>query len=131
MGTLISPSSKPIWSHTQGSISHWPPTLQSSPPRKPTTNSSPSPRSPTPASSQPTRWSNAIHDTVNTCLVASFTEVMSSQKTSTPPSPPSKPTEPSNPLPGAQPVSKSASTTNHQPSFQAEIWPRSNEPFAC
>merc|ERR1712071_244825 len=124
-------SSKPIWYLTQGSISHWPPTLQSSPPRKPTTNNSPFPRSPTLASSQPTNWSNATQDTVNTCLAASCTEVMSFQKTSTPPSPPSRPNEPSNSLTGAQPVSKSVSTTNHQPWFQAEIWPRSNEPFAC
>merc|ERR1712071_398461 len=49
----------------------------------------------------------------------------------TPLSPPSRPSEPFSLLTGAQPVSRSVSITNHQPSFQAEIWPRSNEPFAC
>ena len=36
------------------------------------------------ASSQPTRWSNVTHDTVNTCHAASSTEAMSCPKTSTP-----------------------------------------------
>merc|ERR1711990_1378329 len=48
----ISLSSKPTWSHTQESISCFPLTLQSSPPRKLTTSNSPSLRSPTPLSSQ-------------------------------------------------------------------------------
>merc|ERR1719228_1561043 len=96
-----------------------------------TTSSFPWPKSPTLASNQPTRWSNAIHDTVNTWPAACCTEVMLSQKTSTPPLPPSKPRGPSSSSTGAQPVSKSVSTTSHQPSFQAVIWPRSSELFAC
>merc|ERR1712173_9323 len=106
---------------------HWSPTLQLSPPKKPTTNNFPSPKSPTLASSQPTKWSNAIHDTVNTWLAACCTEVMLYQRTSTPPLPPSKPRGPSNLLTGAQPVSKSVSTTSHQPLSQAVIWPKSSE----
>merc|ERR1711898_40742 len=102
---------------THESTFHWSPTLQSSLPRKPTTNNFPLPKSPTLASSQPTRWSNAIHDTVNTWLAVCCTEVMLSQKTSTPPLPPSKPRGPSSSSTGAQPVSKSVSTTCHQPSF--------------
>merc|ERR1711898_655 len=114
-----------------GSISHWSPTLQSFPPKKLTTSSFPSLKSPTPASSQPTRWSNATLDMVNTWLAACCTEVMLCRKTSTPPLPPSKPSEPSSSLTGAQPVSKSVSTTSHQPSSQAEIWPRFSELSAC
>merc|ERR1711879_995069 len=110
---------------------HWPPMPQLSPPKKLTMNNSPFPKSPTLVSNQPTKWSNAIHDTVNTCHAACCTEVMLCQKTSTPPLPPSKPREPSNLLTGAQPVSKSESTTNHQPLFQAAIWPKSSELFAC
>merc|ERR1712088_735708 len=59
-------SSKPTWSHTHVSTSHWLLMLQSSPLRRLTTSSSPLPRSPTLASSQPTKWSSVIHDTVNT-----------------------------------------------------------------
>jgi len=116
---------------TQGSTFHWPPTLQSSPPKKPTMNNLPFLKSPTLALSQPTRWSNVIHDTVNTCLAAFCTEVMLCQKTSTHPSLPSKLNEQFNSLTGAQLASKSVSTTSHQPLFQAETWPRSNELFAC
>merc|ERR1719291_1336245 len=114
-----------------GSISHWSPTLQSSPPRRPTTNSSPSLKSPTLVLNQPTRWSNATLGTVNTWLAACCTEVMLCQRTSTPLLPPSKLNEPSSSLTGAQPVSKSVSITSHQPSSQAEIWPKFSELFAC
>merc|ERR1712131_495433 len=43
----------------------------------------------------------------------------------------SKPRELFNSSTGAQLVSRSVSTTNHQPSFQVVIWPRSKEPSAC
>merc|ERR1712071_151104 len=99
--------------------------------KRPTTNSSPSPKSPTLASNQPTRWSNAIHDTVNTCRAAYSTEVMSYRKTSTLLLLPSKRNEPFSLLTGAQLGSKSESITSHQPSFQAEIWRKFNELFAC
>merc|ERR1711970_1019498 len=45
--------------------------------------------------------------------------------------PTSKPREPSNSSTGAQPVSRSVSTTNHPQSFQVVISPRSNVPSAC
>merc|ERR1712151_370218 len=80
---------------------------------------------------EPAKWSNAIHDTENTCHVACSTEAMLCQRTSTPPLPPSKPRGPSSSSTGAQPVSKSVSTTNHQPLFQAVTWPKSSELFAC
>merc|ERR1712137_598645 len=54
-----------------------------------------------------------------------------SPRMSTPPLPPSRPKEPFNSLTGAQLVSRSVSTTNHQPSFQVVTWPRSNVPSAC
>merc|ERR1712126_115267 len=43
----------------------------------------------------------------------------------------SKPREPSNSLTGAQLVSRSVSTTNHQQLSQVVILPRSNVPSAC
>merc|ERR1712117_654083 len=45
--------------------------------------------------------------------------------------PPSRPRDPSNLLTGVQLVSRSVSTTNHQPSYQEVILPRSNVLFAC
>merc|ERR1711868_298346 len=77
------------------------------------------------------KWSSAIQDTVNTWPAACCTVVMLSPRTSTPLLPPSKPREPSNSLTGAQLVSRSVSTTNHQQSYQVVIWPRSNVPSAC
>merc|ERR1711944_175238 len=62
---------------------------------------------------------------------ACCTVVMLSPRTSTPPLPPSKPREPSNSLTGAQLVSRSVSTTNHQPLYQEVILLRSNVLFAC
>merc|ERR1711976_808109 len=50
---------------------------------------------------------------------------------STPLLPPSRPSEPSSSSTGAQPVSRSVSTTNHPPPSQAVTWPRSNELSAC
>merc|ERR1719251_63596 len=100
-------------------------------PKKHTTNNLPFPKSPTLVLNQPTKWSNAIHDTENTCHAACSTEAMLCQRTSTPPLPPSKPRGPSSSSTGAQPVSKSVSTTSHQPLFQAVIWPKSSELFAC
>merc|ERR1712137_1058194 len=127
----ILPSSKLTWSHTHVFTSLSPPTHQSSLPKKHTTNNSPSLKSPTLASSQPTKWSNVIHDTVNTWHAASCTAVMLFQRMSTHLLLTSKPREPSNSLTGAQLVSKSVSITNHQPSFQVVIWPRSKEQSAC
>lgn len=54
--TWIWPNSKPTWYHTPGSISRWPPTLPSFPPRRRTTNNWRSPKSPTLASSPRIRW---------------------------------------------------------------------------
>merc|ERR1719347_1399208 len=48
-----------------------------------------------------------------------------------PPLPPSKPREPSNLLTGAQLVSRSVSTTNHQQLSQVVILPKFNVPSAC
>merc|ERR1719245_2012752 len=83
------------------------------------------------ASSQLTKWSNVIHVTVNTWPVVCCTVVMLSPRMSTPPLPPSRPREPSNSLTGAQLVSRSVSTTNHQQSSQVVTWPRSKELSAC
>merc|ERR1712113_1376233 len=104
---------------------------QSSLPRKPTTNNSPSLKSPTHVSSQPTKWSNVTHVTVNTWPAASCTAVMSFQRTSTHPLPTSRPREPFNSSTGVQLVSRSVSTTSHQPSSQVVIWQRSNVLSAC
>merc|ERR1719423_284155 len=57
--------------------------------------------------------------------------VMLFQRTLTHPSPTSKPREPSNSLTGVQLVSRSVSTTSHQPSSQVVIWLRYNVPSAC
>merc|ERR1711970_703016 len=129
--TSISPSSKLTWSHTHVSTSHWSPMHQSSPPRKPTTSNFPLLKSLTLASSQPTKWSNVIHVTVNTWPAVCFTVVMSSPKTLTPLLLPSRPNVPSNSLTGAQLVSKSVSITNHQLLSQAVIWLKSNALYAC
>merc|ERR1719447_2404029 len=94
-------------------------------------NNSPLPKSPTLVSNQPTKWSSAIQDTVNTWPAACCTVVMLSPRTSTPPLPPSRPREPSNSLTGAQLVSRSVSTTNHQQLSQVVILPRFNVPSAC
>merc|ERR1712086_331303 len=123
--TSISLSSRPTSCHTQESISCFPHTPQSSLPRRPITNNSPLPRSPTPHSSQPPWWPSVTQDTESTWLAASCTEVMSSQRMSTPLSPPSRPREPSNSSTGAQPVSSAESTINHQPLSQVVISPRS------
>merc|ERR1712223_2018053 len=104
---------------------------QSSPPKKLITNNSPFPKSPTLVSNQPTKWLNAIHDTVNTCHAACCTEVMLCQKMLTLQLLQLRPKGQFSLLTGAQPVSKSESTTNHQLLFQAEIWPKFNELFAC
>merc|ERR1712137_584906 len=127
----ILPNSKLTWSHTHVFTSLSPPTHQSSLPKKHTTNNFPSLKSPTLVSSQPTKWSNVIHDTVNTWPAVSCTVVMSFQRMSTHLSPTSRPREPSNSSTGVQLVSRSVSTTNHQPSSQVVIWPRSKEPSAC
>merc|ERR1719447_977296 len=127
----ILPSSKLTWSHTHVFTSLSPPTHQSSPPRKPTTNNSLSLKSPTHVSSQPTKWSNVTHVTVNTWPAASCTAVMLFQRTSMHPLPTSRPREPFNLLTGVQLVSRSVSITNHQPSSQVVIWPKSNVPSAC
>merc|ERR1712227_1030426 len=124
-------SSKLTWSHTHVFTSLWPPTHQSSLPRKPTTNNSPSLKLPTHVSSQPTKWSNVTHVTVNTWPAASCTAVMSFQRTSTHLLLTSRPREPFNSSIGVQLVSRSVSTTNHQPSSQVVTWPRSNVPSAC
>merc|ERR1712131_324094 len=108
-----------------------PPTHQLSLLKKPITNNFPSLKSPTHALNQPIKWSNATHVTVNTWLAASFSVVTSFQRMSMLPSPTSKPRELSNSSTGAQLVSRSVSTTNHQPSFQVVIRPRSKEPSAC
>merc|ERR1719447_2741698 len=129
--TSILPSSKLTWSHTHVSISHWLHMLQSSLLRRLTTSSSPLLRSPMLASSQLTKWSSVIHVTVNTWPVVCCTVVMLSPRMSMPPLPPSRPREPSNSLTGAQLVSRSVSITNHQPSSQVVILPRSNVPSAC
>merc|ERR1712228_141584 len=131
MGTSILPNSRLTWSHTHVSTSHWPPTPQSSLPKKRTTNNFPFPKSLMPVSNQPTRWSNVTHVTVNSWLAASCTVVMLCPRMSTRPSPTLKPSEPSNSSTGAQPVSRSVSTTNHQLLYQVVIWPRSNERSAC
>merc|ERR1712098_722095 len=106
-------------------------TLQSSQPRRHTTNNSPLLKLPTLVSNQPTKWSNVIHVTVNTWPAVCCTVVMLSPRTSTPPLPPSRPREPFNSLTGAQLVSRSVSTTNHQPSSQVVTWLRFNVPSAC
>merc|ERR1712098_606095 len=106
-------------------------TLQSSQPRRHTTNNSPLLKLPTLVSNQPTKWSNVIHVTVNTWPAVCCTVVMLSPRTSTPPLPTSRPREPFNSLTGVQLVSRSVSTTNHQPSSQVVIWLRSNVPSAC
>merc|ERR1719312_1304032 len=124
-------SSKLTWSHTHVSISLSPPTHQSHLCRESLPHNSLSLKSPTHVSSQPTKWSNVTHVTVNTWPAASCTVVMLFQRTSTPPLPTSRPREPSNSLTGAQLVSRSVSTTNHQPSSQVVTWPRSKEPSAC
>merc|ERR1711914_31698 len=77
------------------------------------------------------KWSSAIQDTVNTWPAACCTVVMLSPRTSMPPLLPSKPREPSNLLTGAQLVSRSVSTTNHQQLFQVVILPKFNVPSAC
>merc|ERR1712029_793527 len=56
---------------------------------------------------------------------------MGFQRMSMLPLPTSKPREPFNSSTGAQLVSRSVSTTNHQPSSQVVTWPRSKEPSAC
>merc|ERR1719343_1224550 len=94
-------------------------------------NNSPLPKSPMLVSNQPTKWSSAIQDTVNTWPAACCTVVMLSPRMSMPPLPPSKPREPSNLSTGAQLVSRSVSTTNHQQLFQVVILPRFNVPSAC
>merc|ERR1712137_1304689 len=127
----ILPNSKLTWSHTHVFTSLSPPTHQSSLPKKHTTSNFPSLKSPTLVSSQPTKWSNVTQDTVNTWSAVSCTVVMSFQRMSTHLSPTSRPREPSNSSTGVQLVSRSVSTTNHQPSSQVVIWPRSKEPSAC
>merc|ERR1712184_14902 len=126
-----SQNSRPTWSHTLESISHWPPTHQSSLPKKHTTNNFPFLKLPTHVLNQPTRWSSVIHDTVNTWLAASFTEVMSCQRMLTRLLQISRLNELFNLSIGAQPVLKSVSTTNHQLLFQVVIWQRSNERSVC
>merc|ERR1712168_1125458 len=106
-------------------------THQSSPPRKPTTNNSLSLKSPTHVSSQPIKWSNVTHVTVNTWPAASCTAVMLFQRMSTHPLRTSRPREPFNSSTGVQLVSRSVSTINHQRSSQVVTWPRSNVPSAC
>merc|ERR1711922_16395 len=59
------------------------------------------------------------------------TVVMSFQRTSTHPLPTSRPREPFNSSTGVQLVSRSVSTTSHQPSSQVVIWQRSNVLSAC
>merc|ERR1712126_481978 len=70
-------------------------------------------------------------DTENIWPVVSCTEAMLSPRMSTLPLPPSRPRDPSNSLIGVQLVSRSVSTTNHQPSYQEVILLRSNVLFAC
>merc|ERR1711970_319016 len=82
-------------------------------------------------SNQPIKWSNVIHDTVNTWLAASYTAVTLYQKMLTPQSLISKPNEPSNSSTGVQLVSRSVLITNHQQSSQAVIWLKSNVLSAC
>merc|ERR1712168_453742 len=78
-----------------------------------------------------TKWSSVIHVTVNTWPVVCCTVVMLSPRMSTLPLLPSRPREPFNSLTGAQLVSRSVSTTNHQLLSQVVILPRSNVPSAC
>merc|ERR1712071_502078 len=113
-----------------GSTSHWSHTPQLSPLKRLTTSSYLLPRSPTLVSNQPTRWSSAIHDMESTWPAACCTVVMLSPRTSTPLLRPSRPSEPFSSSTGAQPDSRSVSTTSPQPSYQAVTWPRSNEPWA-
>merc|ERR1712166_1235504 len=124
-------NSKPILCHTHMGTYHWPPTRQSSRPKRLTTNNSPLPKSPTCASNQPTKWLSAIHVTESTWPAVCCTEVMLCQRMSTPLFPPSRPSEPSNSSTGAQLVLRSVSTTNHQPLSQEVTSPRSNVPSAC
>merc|ERR1712045_349889 len=121
----------PTWCPTPVSISPWPPTLPSSLLRRLTMSSSPLLRSPTPASSLPTSSSSAIPVTESTWPAACCTEETLSPRTSTLPSPPSRPSVPSSSSTGAQLVSRSASTTSHQPLFQVVTSPRSSVPCAC
>merc|ERR1712224_1070402 len=129
--TSISLSSRPTWSHTHVFTYHWPPTLQLSLLRRPTMNNFLLPKSPTLASSQLTRWSSVILVTENTWLAACCTVVMLSPRMSTLPLQPSRPREPSSSSTGAQLVSRSESTTSHQPLSQVVILPRCNVPSAC
>merc|ERR1712209_300903 len=88
-------------------------------------------RSPTPASSQPTSLWSAILATASTWPAVCCTEETLSPRTSTPPSLPSRPSVPSSSSTGAQLVSRSESTTSHQPLFQVVTSPRSSVPCAC
>merc|ERR1711971_426176 len=131
MGTSTRLNSRPTWYHTHVSTSLSPHTPQSSLPRKLTMNNCPSLRSPTLASSQPTRWSNVTHVTANTWPAVCCTEEMSYQRMSTLPLLPSRPREPSSSSTGVQLVSRSESTTSHQPLYQVVISPRYSVPCAC
>jgi len=113
--TSILPNSKPTWSLTQEFTLCCPHTPQLSQPKKLITNNFPLLKLPTLLSNQPPWWPNVTPDMVNIWLALCCTEVMLSQKMSTPPLPPLKPREPSNSLTGALPVSKLVSTINHQP----------------
>merc|ERR1712209_91905 len=88
-------------------------------------------RSPTPASSQPTSLWSAILVTASTWPAACCTEETLCLRTSMLPSPPSRPSVPSSSSTGAQLVSRSASTTSHQPLFQVVTSPRSSVLCAC
>merc|ERR1712203_169850 len=80
-----------------------------------TTNSSQLPRSPMLALNRQTKWSNVILVMESTCHAVCCIEEMLCQKMSMLPLPLSRPRDPSNLLIGAQPDSRSESTTNHQP----------------
>merc|ERR1712091_146259 len=99
--------------------------------RRPTTNNSPLLKSPTLASNQLTKWSNVTQGTVNTWPAVCCTEVMLSLKMSTLLLLPSRPRGLSSLLTGAQLVSKSVLTTNHQLLSQVVISLKSNVPYAC
>merc|ERR1711971_1012785 len=126
-----SPSSRPTWSPTLGSISPLSPMLLSSLLRRLTTSSSAWPRSPTPASSRPTRWSSATPAMASTWPAACSTGAMSSPRTSMLPSPPSRPRGASSLSTGVQQASRLESTTSHPPWFQVVTWPRCSARSSC
>merc|ERR1719228_748549 len=84
-----------------------------------------------PALNPPTGFKVVILVTASTWPAACSTEAMLSPRMSTPPLLPSRPNDQFNLSIGAPLVSRSVSTTNHQPLFQVVIWPRFLALFVC